>query len=110
MNVNLQDMLAKVQEMQAKMSDAQKTMQAIERTVEVGGGMVSVTINGRLEIRKIAIDRSVVDPSDVTMLEDLLVSAVNKAIDQAQEIARQEMGRAASGVIPAGLDLGSLGL
>ena len=112
MNLNLQDMLAKVQEMQSKMSDVQKGLQALEKTVEVGGGMVTVTINGKQEIRKITLDKSVVDPNDVGMLEDLLVSAVNKAIEEAQKMAQQEMGKATSGMLPniPGLDLGSLGM
>jgi DNA-binding YbaB/EbfC family protein len=105
-------MLAKVQEMQAKMSDIQKGLQALEKTVEVGGGMVAVTINGKQEIRKITIDKSIVDSNDIGMLEDLIVSAVNKAIEEAQSMAKQEMGKATSGMLPniPGLDLSNLGL
>ena len=112
MNLNLEDMLAKVQEMQAKMNEAQNTLRAVEKTVEVGGGMVAVTINGKQEVRKITIDKSIVDPNDIGMLEDLIVSAVNKAIEEAQKMAQQEMGKATSGIIPniPGLDLGKLGL
>jgi nucleoid-associated protein EbfC len=112
MNLNIQDMLAKVQEMQARMSDAQKQLQALKKTVEVGGGMVSVTINGKQEISKIAIDKTVVDPNDVGMLEDLIVSAVNKAIEESHAMAQEEMGKATTGMLPnlPGLDLGNLGL
>lgn len=58
MSLNLQDMMAKVQELQSRMSDAQEKLREIETTVEVGGGMVSVTMNGKQEARKIKIEKS----------------------------------------------------
>jgi DNA-binding YbaB/EbfC family protein len=108
----MQDMMAKVQELQTRMSDAQQKLRELETTVEVGGGMVSVTINGKQEIRKIKIEKSVVSPDDVELLEDLILSAMNKAIDQSQKLAKDEMGKATSGMIPniPGLDLGNLGM
>ena len=112
MSLNMQDMLARVQEMQNRMQEAQQKLRDLETTVEVGGGMVSVTINGKQEIRKIRIEKSVVSPDDVELLEDLVLSAVNKAIEQSQSLAKEEMGKATSGMLPniPGLDLGSLGL
>jgi len=112
MSLNMQDMMAKVQELQTRMNDAQEKLREIETTVEVGGGMVSVTINGKQEIKKIKIEKSVVSPDDVELLEDLILSAVNKAVDQSQKLAKDEMGKATSGMIPniPGLDLGNLGM
>ncbi|PLX25594.1 MAG: DNA-binding protein [Ignavibacteria bacterium] len=112
MSLNMQDMMAKVQELQSRMNDAQQKLRELETTVEVGGGMVSVTINGKQEIQKIKIEKSVVSPDDVELLEDLILSAVNKAIDQSQKLAKDEMGKATSGMIPniPGLDLGNLGM
>jgi nucleoid-associated protein EbfC len=112
MNLNMQDMLAKVQELQNRMTEAQEKLRALETTVEVGAGMVRITINGKQEIRKIAIDKSVVSPDDVELLEDLILSAVNKAIAQSQTMAREEVGKATSGMLPniPGLNLGNLGL
>jgi len=112
MSLNLQDMMARVQELQSRMNETQEKLRALEDTVEVGGGMVRVTINGKQEIKKISIEKSVVSPDDIELLEDLILSAVNKAIEQSQKTAKEEMGKATSGMIPniPGLDLGNLGL
>jgi DNA-binding YbaB/EbfC family protein len=112
MSLNMQDMMARVQELQNRMAEAQQKLRDLETTVEVGGGMVRVTINGKQEVRKISIEKSVVSPDDVELLEDLVLSAVNKAIDQSQKMAKDEMGSATSGLIPniPGLDLGNLGM
>jgi len=112
MSLNLQDMMARVQELQTRMNETQEKLRALETTVEVGGGMVRVTINGKQEIRKISIEKSVVSPDDVELLEDLILSAVNKAVEQSQSMAKEEMGKATSGMIPniPGLNLGNLGL
>lgn len=112
MSLNIQDMMARVQELQSRMQETQEKLRALETTTEVGGGMVRVTINGKQEIKKIAIEQSVVSPDDVELLEDLILSAVNKAIEESQKMAKEEMGKATSGMIPniPGLDLGNLGL
>jgi nucleoid-associated protein EbfC len=112
MSLNMQDMLAKVQELQTRMRDTQEKLRILETTVEVGAGMVRVTINGKQEVRKIAIDKSVVSQDDVELLEDLILSAINKAITESQKLAQDEMGKATSGMLPniPGLNLGNLGL
>lgn len=112
MSLNIQDMMAKVQELQSRMGDVQTKLRALETTAEVGGGMVTVTINGKQEVKKIKLEKSVVTPDDIELLEDLILSAVNKAIDQSQKMAQEEMGKATSGMIPniPGLDLGNLGM
>ncbi len=112
MSLNMQDMMARVQELQTRMADAQQKLRELETTAEVGGGMVRVTMNGKQEVRKISIEKSVVTPDDVELLEDLILSAVNKAIDQSQKMAKEEMGSATAGLMPniPGLDLGNLGL
>ena len=108
MALNLQGMMAKVQEMQAKVSEVQEQLGQKYTTGESGGGMVVVTINGRQEITNIKIEKPVINPDDAEMLEDLLVSAVNKAIENSQKMAQEEMGKATSGMIPniPGLNLG----
>jgi nucleoid-associated protein EbfC len=108
MALNIQGMMAKVQEMQAKVSEVQELLAQKFTTGESGGGMVVVTINGRQEITNIKIEKSVINPNDAEMLEDLLVSAVNKAIENSQKMAQEEMGKATSGMIPniPGLNLG----
>lgn len=112
MSLNLQDMMAKVQELQGRVSEVQAKLGELETTAEVGGGMVSVTMNGRQEVRKITLEKSVVTPEDIELLEDLILSAVNKAIDQSKTMAQEEMGKATSGMIPniPGLNLGNIGM
>jgi len=112
MTFNMQEMLGKVQELQQRVNETQQKLLELESTAEVGGGMVRVTINGKQEIRKISIEKSVVSPDDIELLEDLILSAVNKAIDQSQKMAREEMSKVTSGMLPniPGLDLGNFGV
>jgi len=108
MSLNLENMMAKVQEMQAKMADVQKELAAKSTTGESGGGMVVVTINGKQEVTGLRIEKSLVDPDEVAMLEDLIISAVNKAIERSQRMAQEEMSKATTGMIPniPGLNFG----
>jgi DNA-binding YbaB/EbfC family protein len=112
MSLNLSDMMAKVQEMQSRMAETQQKLKGLTTTADVGGGMVAVTMNGKFEVTAVKIDRTVVSPDDVEMLEDLVVSAFNKALAQAQAMAQQELGKATSGMLPniPGLDLSNFGL
>ena len=80
--------------------------EAAGQTVEVssGGGMVTVVANGRQEVLSIKIDPSVVDPSDIEMLQDLVAAAVNEAIRKSQDLMKDEMGKLATGMgLPPGL-------
>ena len=83
--MNIQKMMKQAQQMQAKMQQAQEEL--AEKTVEVtaGGGKITVTANGAGDILAIKIIKDVVDPNDVEMLEDLILSGVQKAIETAHE-------------------------
>lgn len=98
------DMLAQFQQMQAQMELAQQSL--AEETVEVsaGGGVVSVVATGQQEIKSIVIDPDVVDPDDVEMLQDLVLAAVNEALEQARALASERMGGLTAGIdLPPGL-------
>lgn len=107
---NMADLFGKMMEMQQKMSEAQENLASKSVTAEAGGGMVKVTANGAQRITAIEIEREVVDPDDLEMLEDLVISGVNKALDEAGEMAKQEMQKSAGGLLPPGMDLSQLGL
>ena len=90
---NMQKQLQQMQAMQAQMEAAQAEIEAKEITTTAGGGAVEVTINGQKEITKLTIDKDVVDPDDVEMLQDLVTAAVNEAIRQIEELAENEMNK-----------------
>jgi len=97
---NMQNMLKQVQKMQEKMALIQSELENKTVTAESGGGMVKVTMNCRLKLVKIQIEKEVVNSEDIEILEDLILSAVNKAIENAQTMAQEEMSKATSGMLP----------
>lgn len=104
------DMFGRVMDMQRQMAETQEKLAAQTATAEAGGGMVKVTANGAQRVTSIKIDRDVVDPDDLEMLEDLVIAGVNKALEEAATMAREEMSRAAGGMLPPGFDMSKLGL
>lgn len=93
-------MMKQIQKMQEKIAKVQEELEAKTVTGESGGGMVKVIANGRQQVTKIQIDKEVVNPADVEMLEDLIVAATNKALEDAAKMAQEEMGKATSGMMP----------
>ncbi|MDE0200783.1 MAG: YbaB/EbfC family nucleoid-associated protein, partial [Caldilineaceae bacterium] len=87
------NLFKQAQQMQQKMARLQEELG--QRTVEasVGGGMVSVTVNGKNEVLSLKIEPQVVDPDDVEMLEDLVLAGVNEALRKSQEMISDEMGK-----------------
>jgi DNA-binding YbaB/EbfC family protein len=97
---NMMGMMKQIQKMQEKMAQVQQELEARTVVGEAGGGMVKVTANGKQHIVKLEIDKEVVDPADVTMLEDLVLAAINKALGDAAKMAQDEMAKATSGLMP----------
>lgn len=98
MNLNIKEMMRQVQILQNKMAKLQEELAT--RTVEAsaGGGMVRVVANGRPAIQALYIEKEVVDPEDVEMLQDLIVAAVNEALTRAKEMTEQEMSKLTGGL------------
>ena len=107
---NMSEMFGKMMEMQNRMSDMQEELAEKSVTAEAGGGMVKVTANGAQKITAIEIEPDAVDPDDKELLEDLVIAGVNKALEEASEMAQREMQSAAGSMLPPGMDLSKLGL
>ena len=101
---NLPGMLAKAREMQDKMQSMQEELARKQVSAESGGGMVSAVVNGRMELVKLRIDKTKIDPNDTEMLEDLIVAAVSAAQHNAADMMKQEMSKMAADVgLPPGM-------
>jgi len=96
-------MLKQAQKLQSNMVKLQEEM--AEKTVEAtaGGGMVKVVANGKYQILSIQIEKEVVDPGDVEMLQDLIIAAVNEALEKSQEMVSSEMNKLTGGLNIPGL-------
>jgi hypothetical protein len=97
---NMQSMMKQVQKMQERVAQVQAELEAKTVTAEAGGGMVKVVANGKQQIVKIEIEKEVVNPEEKDMLEDLVVAAVNQALERAAAMAQEEMQKATSGMLP----------
>lgn len=100
---NQGNMMKKIQQMQEDMTRIQEEIEATEYTSSVGGGAVEVKVNGSHEVLSIKMQPDVVDPEDIEMLEDLLISALNESIKKANDAMDQGMERAKGGLSIPGL-------
>lgn len=100
-----QQMQQKLLKMQQDMAAAQEAVENASFTASVGGGVVQATVSGKKELTALTIKPEAVDPEDVEMLQDLVVSAVNEALRQAGEAMDKSIEQATGG-----LDLGAFGL
>ncbi|HUL45348.1 MAG TPA: YbaB/EbfC family nucleoid-associated protein [Bacteroidota bacterium] len=97
---NMQGMMKQVQKMQEKIAQVQAELEQKTVTADAGGGMVKVTVSGKQQLRKIVIEKEVINPADAEMLEDLIVAAVNKGLEESQKMAQDEMNKATAGMLP----------
>ena len=95
---NINKMMKQVQKMQQEMLKLQGDLDNRKVESTVGGGVVKVVANGKNEIVSVEIKPEVVDPEDVEMLQDLILTAVNEALKKAQDMVAQEMGKLTGGL------------
>ena len=100
---NMQQLMRQAQKLQEQMTKAQEDIEAREFSAQAGGGMVSVTVNGKHEVTGIQIKPECVDPEDVEMLQDMIVAAVNEAMRKAEADSAASMSK-----LTGGLNLGGL--
>ena len=103
---NISGMLKEAQKLQQRMGEMQAKLAELELDGSAAGGMVTVTLNGKGEMRKIKIDRSLVVPDEIEMLEDLIVAATNDAKAKTEAHVQEEMGKLTGGLpLPPGMKL-----
>jgi hypothetical protein len=103
---NLGNMMKQAQQMQAKMAEMQERLGDLEVSGQAGGGLVAVTLNGKGEMRGIKIDKSLADPEEVEVLEDLIVAAVNDAKGRVEAQVQEETAKLMGGMqLPPGMKL-----
>ena len=95
--------MRQAQELQAKLAKAQKELSDTTLEASSGGGVVKVTVTGQQQIQSVKISPEVINPDDVELLEDLVLTAVNEAITKSQELAAQQLGGLTGGLKIPGL-------
>ncbi len=99
-----QQQMAQLQAIQREMDRVQAEVEEMETSASSGGGAVSVTVNGKKQVTDIKLDPAVVDPDDIEMLQDLMMTAVNEALRQMEEISQNEMNKVTGGLgLPEGM-------
>jgi DNA-binding YbaB/EbfC family protein len=92
-----------IQQLQARLTKAQQELEVMEIEVSSGGGAVKIIVNGQQKIKSIKINKEVVNPEELEMLEDLVLSAVTEAINKSQEAASAKLGGLTGGIKIPGL-------
>lgn len=98
--LDMKSLMKEAEKMQKQFEKQQAELENVTVGGSSGGGAVTVVVTGNAKIKSIRIDKDVVNPGDVAMLEDLVLSAVNNALHKAEEIANQEMNKVTGGILP----------
>ncbi|OPL14181.1 MAG: nucleoid-associated protein [delta proteobacterium ML8_D] len=98
MQPNMKEMMRQAQRLQTKIGKLQSELATKEIEASVGGGMVKAVANGKPEIVSITIEKEVVDPEDIEMLQDLIVAVVNEALTRSKEMVEGEMAKLTGGL------------
>jgi DNA-binding YbaB/EbfC family protein len=103
---NIGQLMKQAQQMQSRMADMQAKLADVEMSGQSGGGMVTALMNGKGELKKITLDKGVVDPDDIEMLEDLIIAAVNDAKGKIEGHVASETQKLMGGIpMPPGMKL-----
>ena len=104
---DMMKMMGKMKEVQARLKEAQDNLVKLRAYGESGAGMVKATVNGKKQLVQIELDPSLLKGEDQAILQDLIVAAVNKAQDEAETLAKEEMRKSTDGLLPniPGFDL-----
>ena len=104
------DMVGKMKDIQARMQEAQQSLATITETGESGAGMVRVTLNGLKQVLSVEIDPDLIKVEDREMMQDLVVAAINKAMETMEPKIREHLKKSTEGLLPniPGLDLGNM--
>ncbi|RLB70893.1 MAG: YbaB/EbfC family nucleoid-associated protein [Deltaproteobacteria bacterium] len=94
----LGNIMKQAQQMQAKMARVQQELETKEVEATAGGGMVTARANGKQQLLDLKIEKDVVDPEDIEMLQDLVLAAVNEAIKKSQDMVQEEMSKVTGGM------------
>lgn len=104
------DMFGKMKEIQSRMQEAQQSLSTLTETGESGAGMVRATVNGLKQVVRVDIEPNMMNPDDREMLQDLVVAAINKAMENLEPRIREHLKKSTEGLLPniPGMDLGNM--
>lgn len=107
---DMMKMLGKMKEIQSKMKETQESLAKVTVSAESGAGLVKATVNGKKQVVSLDIDSSLLKQEELTILKDLLIAAINKALEEMDVKAKEEMKKNTAGLLPniPGLDLSNL--
>lgn len=100
---NMNQMIRQAQKMQDQITELQEDIESREFTATAGGGAVEVKMNGKKNIQSLTLKPEIVDPEDIEMLQDLIISAVNEAVNNIEATTEAEMGKITGGVSIPGM-------
>jgi nucleoid-associated protein EbfC len=108
--LDMMKMMGKMKEVQARMKEAQDNLVNVKAQGESGGGMIKATVNGKKQLVALDIDPSLLKSDDKVIVQDLVIAAVNKAAEEAEILAKEELRKSTEGLLPniPGMDLSGL--
>lgn len=107
---DMMKMMGKMKEVQARLKEAQDNLVNVQASGESGAGLVKATVNGKRQLMQLDIDNSLIKPDDKMVLQDLIIAAVNKASEEAEVKAKEELKKSTEGLLPniPGMDLSGM--